>query len=146
VSVPSSEATEPNGAPRRILLLEDEAVNRSLVRAVLSRSSDPAVKSVQLVEATTIAEAKAVLDAGDVEIALLDVRVPDGSGLELARQLANGGRRRRPGIVIVSASVLASERDAAMQAGCDAFLAKPYHPAELIETVKRLLEGRESAS
>ena len=129
-----------HASPPRILLLEDEAVNRSLVRAVLSRSNDPALTSATLLEATTIAEAHAVLDAGDVDVALLDVRVPDGSGLDLARELANGDHRKRPGIVIVSASVLATERDAAMQAGCDAFLAKPYRPSELIETVRRLLD------
>jgi CheY-like chemotaxis protein len=127
---------------RRILLLEDEAVNRSLVRAVLSRSDAPALRSARLLEATTIAEARAVLDSGDVDIALLDVRVPDGSGLDLARELASRNGHRRPGIVIVSASVLATERDAAMQAGCDAFLPKPYRPSELIETIRRLLVER----
>jgi CheY-like chemotaxis protein len=134
-----------HASPPRILLLEDEAVNRSLVRAVLSRSNDPALTSATLLEATTLAEARAVLDSGDVDVALLDVRVPDGSGLDLARELANGNHRQRPGIVIVSASVLASERDAAMQAGCDAFLAKPYRPSELIETVRRLLDRSDRA-
>lgn len=128
---------------RRILLLEDEAVNRSLVRAVLSRSDAPELKSARLLEATTIAEAHAVLAAADVDVALLDVRVPDGSGLDLARELARRNGQRRPAIVIVSASVLATERDAAMQAGCDAFLPKPYRPSELIETISRLLDRSE---
>jgi two-component system KDP operon response regulator KdpE len=138
--------TAESGPPqRRILLLEDEAVNRSLVRAVLSRSDDPAVKSARLLEATTIAEAHAVLQSDNVDVALLDVRVPDGSGLDLARELAAADGAARPGIVIVSASVLATERDAAMQAGCDAFLAKPYRPSELVETIKRLFDRSDRA-
>lgn len=123
----------------RVLLLEDEGVNRSLVRAVLSRAPDEALRSATLVEATTIEEARAHLAAQSVDVALLDVRVPDGNGLDLARELAGGPPGTRPAIVVVSASVMGPERDAAIASGCDAFLAKPYRPAELIETLRRVL-------
>ena len=132
--------TEPTAARRlRILLLEDEAVNRSLVRAVLSRASDEALHSAQLVEASTIAEARAILARDHVDVALLDIRVPDGSGLDLARELSASGIGNRPAIVVVSASVMGPDREAAIAAGGDVFLAKPYRPAELVDALRRVL-------
>jgi two-component system KDP operon response regulator KdpE len=118
--------------PLRILLVEDEAMNRTLMRAVLTRASDPRVRLAELVEAETLAEARASLAGGDIDILLLDVRLPDGSGLDLARDLVANGETR-PRIVILSASVLPAERAAAIEVGCDAFLGKPYRPADLLD-------------
>jgi two-component system KDP operon response regulator KdpE len=67
-----------------------------------------------------------------VDILLLDVRLPDGSGLDLARELV-ANDAARPRIVILSASVLPAERAAAIEVGCDAFLGKPYRPADLLD-------------
>jgi CheY-like chemotaxis protein len=118
--------------PLRILLVEDEAMNRTLMRAVLTRASDPRIRLAELVEAETLADARRHLEAGSVDILLLDVRLPDGSGLDLARELVGAGESR-PRIVILSASVLPAERAAAIEVGCDAFLGKPYRPADLLD-------------
>jgi two-component system KDP operon response regulator KdpE len=132
--------TASHGAPRlRILLLEDEAVNRSLVRAILSRASDAELRSAQVLEAATIAEAREVLRRDRIDVAVLDIRVPDGNGLDLARELAARPRDSRPGIVVVTASVMGPEREAAIAAGGDVFLAKPYRPAELLDALHRVL-------
>jgi two-component system, OmpR family, KDP operon response regulator KdpE len=128
-------ALSPEGEelpPLRILLVEDEAMNRTLMRAVLTRASDPRIRLAELVEAETLADARRHLDAGSVDILLLDVRLPDGSGLDLARELVGAGESR-PRIVILSASVLPAERAAAIEVGCDAFLGKPYRPADLLD-------------
>ena len=118
--------------PLRILLVEDEAMNRTLMRAVLTRASDPRIRLADLVEAETLAEARSHLAAGAIDILLLDVRLPDGSGLDLARELV-ANDETRPRIVILSASVLPAERAAAIEVGCDAFLGKPYRPADLLD-------------
>ena len=134
---------QENWAPR-ILLLEDQEVNRLLVRTAVGRSGDPLLRAATLVEATTLAEARALLALGRVDLAVLDVRVPDGSGLDLARELAQSADGDRPGIVIVSASVLPPERQAATDAGCDVFMGKPFRPAELTQTLADLLRLRRS--
>jgi two-component system, OmpR family, KDP operon response regulator KdpE len=118
--------------PLKILLVEDEAMNRTLMRAVLTRASDPRIRLADLVEAETLADARQQLAAGAVDILLLDVRLPDGSGLDLARELV-ANDAARPRIVILSASVLPAERAAAIEVGCDAFLGKPYRPADLLD-------------
>jgi two-component system KDP operon response regulator KdpE len=124
---------------RTILLIEDEGPNRALARAVLTRSKDPRVAGIVLLEAPNLATARQILGSQQVDLVLLDVRLPDGDGLALAAEL-HERMKDRPIVVVLSASVLPSERDAALRSGADAFLAKPYHPSELIATVVQLLE------
>ncbi|WP_432982048.1 response regulator [Dactylosporangium sp. CA-233914] len=114
----------------RVLLVEDEELNRVLVRAILARSEQPAVRAVQLVEAGSIGEARAALAAEPVDLVLLDVNLPDGNGLALAAELNT--EPARPTVIALTASVLPHERAAAMEAGCDAFLDKPYAAADLV--------------
>jgi two-component system OmpR family response regulator len=122
----------------QVLLVEDETLNRALVRAVLDRRAAE-LPPLRLVEAGTLDAARAALARQPADIILLDVRLPDGSGLDLARELRIGrDEATAPVVAILSASVLALERVAAEVAGADAFLAKPFVPAQLTELVQRL--------
>jgi two-component system KDP operon response regulator KdpE len=127
------------GAPV-ILLVEDEAPNRALLKAVLSRSRNESIRGARIVEATTLAEARACLTGEPFDIILLDVRLPDGSGLDLARELRDRPAGRRPRVLVLSASVLPMERTAAVEAGADAFLPKPYDTAQLIDLLASLVD------
>jgi len=127
------------GRPLDVLVVEDEEMNRILLRAVLARSTDRRIRDASLVEATTLAAARTrIHDPGwPIDVALLDVQLSDGSGLDLIRELAE--RVPRPKIVVLTAGVLAPQREAALEAGCDAFLGKPYMPQELLDTLSTLI-------
>jgi two-component system KDP operon response regulator KdpE len=120
-----------------ILHVEDEELNRALLRAVLARSSDPRLNGATIEEARTLARARELLRDRDVDLVLMDVRLPDGSGLDLVREI----KADRPdlGVVVMSASVLPDEREHAMHSGCDAFLGKPYVAADLTAAIRRFL-------
>jgi len=121
-----------------ILLVEDEALNRTLVKAVLSRAEIAAVRQAEILDASTLATARRQLADEEVDLILLDMNLPDGNGLTLARELAAGGMpagRAKPVVVAVTASVLPQDRAAAMEAGCDGFLDKPYAAADLVAVV-----------
>jgi CheY-like chemotaxis protein len=125
-----------------ILLVEDEELNRTLVKAVLARAQIEAVRTAQVLDASSLAAAREQLGSGDVDLVLLDMNLPDGNGLTLARELASGAmpvRRSKPVVVAVTASVLPQDRAAALEAGCDGFLDKPYAAAELIAVVAQHL-------
>ena len=121
-----------------ILLVEDEALNRTLVKAVLSRAEIAAVRHAEILDASTLATARRQLADEEVDLILLDMNLPDGNGLTLARELASGGTpagRPKPVVVAVTASVLPQDRAAAIEAGCDGFLDKPYAAADLVAVV-----------
>jgi len=127
--------------PPRILLVEDNELNRSLVNAIVSRTKHPALQGATLVEAPDLAQARAALPVQAFDLILLDVHLPDGSGLALAQELtAQPGPR--PAIVALTAAALPREQSAAIEAGCDTFLAKPYTSSELVEAITRLLPDR----
>jgi CheY-like chemotaxis protein len=124
-------------ARRKILLVEDEDLNRTLVKAVLARAQIQAVRDAEVVDAVSLATAREKLDTQEVDLILLDMNLPDGNGLTLARELAAGpvSERRRPTVIAVTASVLPQDRAAAIEAGCDGFLDKPYAAADLVAIV-----------
>lgn len=121
----------------RVLVVEDEAANRVLIRAILDRARDPDLPSIELSEAGTLTAARAMIATEPFDMVLLDVRLPDGNGLDLATELGARPLAERPRVIVLSASVLASERAAALETGADAFLAKPFGSRELIELLRR---------
>jgi two-component system, OmpR family, KDP operon response regulator KdpE len=130
----SSGSTE---SALRILAVDDDPVNRSLIRAIVSRATDVSIRGATLHEATNLAEARSVLGREAIDILLLDVHLPDGLGLDLAAELRHDGRPG-PAIVALTASVLPADQQAALDAGCDAFLAKPYAASALVATIGEL--------
>jgi two-component system, OmpR family, KDP operon response regulator KdpE len=125
------------GPAARILYVEDEELNRALLRAVLQRALDPRLRSASLLEARTLEQARAILAEKHIDIVLLDVRLPDGSGLDLLREIKSS--HPDLSVVVMSASVLPEERTEAIDAGSDAFVAKPYVPGDLLDTLRRML-------
>jgi CheY-like chemotaxis protein len=132
-------ATPQGGA--RILLVEDDTLNRALVRVVLAQSADPELRGVCLVEAGDLAQARAALAGAPVDVVLLDLGLPDGSGLELAAELRDAHGGRPPAVVALTGESAPAQASAAMAAGCRAVLAKPYTPADLCSVLLSLLRG-----
>jgi CheY-like chemotaxis protein len=132
-------------SPPRILLVEDNELNRALVRAILTRSADPAVRGAQLLEAHNLVQARAVLANEDVDAVLLDVQLPDGSGLSLLDDFAGRTDLRRPAIIAVTGGVMPEQRAAAFAAGCDAILQKPFVAAELVGVLTESVASRQAS-
>jgi CheY-like chemotaxis protein len=125
----------------RLLVVEDNELNRALVRAIITRAGDPVLREAEIIEAHTLAQAEAVLSDTAVDVILLDVHLPDGSGLALLDHLPDT-LRRRPVIVAVTGGVMPEQRAAAIAAGCDAIVTKPYVAADLTQTLASHLATR----
>ena len=131
---------EPTGRPPHILVVDDDLATRSLTLAILSRTKNPHIAGAVLSSADSLAAARAVLAADQIDVVLLDVHLPDGIGLDLAAELRS--RSSTAAIVALTASVLPVDQQAALDAGCDAFLAKPYAAADLLDVVDRFIARR----
>jgi DNA-binding response OmpR family regulator len=119
-----------------VLIADDDADHRELLGIALHRLGH------DVIEATDTDTAMRAADAGGLDAILLDVRMPGESGIELCRLL-----REHPGtatvpIMFVSADVNDNRILAALQAGADDYLTKPFHRAELGTRLENLLRAR----
>jgi two-component system, OmpR family, KDP operon response regulator KdpE len=136
-----NNGTGPPGRARvRLLLVEDNELNRALVRAILHRAAEPGLRDAELIEACSLSQARAVLASAPVDIVLLDVQLPDGSGLSLMDELAPDGPR--PAVIAVTGGVLPEQRAAAITAGCSAIIDKPFVAADLVAALTAYLPDR----
>ena len=126
--------------PVRVLLVEDEYVNRALVEAVVARAQVGDRHRFELTQAVCLNEALEAVRDRTFDVILLDVRLPDGSGLDVATEMRAKGIDSR--IVVMSASVHATEQDAALAAGADEFIGKPFRPGQVIDLLYRIGDAK----
>jgi len=122
------------GQPRiRVLVADDNRDNRELLVQSLGAAG------FEIRQAMDGKAALRVFDLWHPQLILLDLRMPEMDGLEVIRQLRPhpGGRDAR--IIVVTASILGSTREEAMEAGADAFFVKPVQETELLQKIGDLL-------
>jgi PAS domain S-box-containing protein len=123
----------PNAASEVVLVVDDEPGMRATIEAILEDAGIPACV------ASTAHEAVRAQDSVDPALAIVDYRLPDGTGLDLARQL----KEADPDIAVVALTGHASLESAIAAVGVvDRYLTKPIEPEALIATVKDRLERR----
>lgn len=123
-----------NEAGELLLAVEDEPRNAALLGAILGRAG------YRLHIAGDLAQAREFLAEATPALVLLDRHLPDGDGLDLIETIRGSQRTQGVPILLVSASVLPRDQAAAIEAGCDGFLAKPVRVKPLVDEVRRLLD------
>jgi CheY-like chemotaxis protein/HPt (histidine-containing phosphotransfer) domain-containing protein len=119
----------------RILVAEDNLVNRTLVTTLLRKRGHTI---------TAVENGRAAVDTFKAarhrfDVALLDVQMPEMSGLEAAEAIRDreGATGRRLPIVALTAHAMQGDRERCLDAGMDGYLSKPIDVDELVETVER---------
>ena len=112
-----------------VLAVEDDARNAALLEAVFGRTPH------ELVVTSSLAAARAWLAGNAADTILLDRHLGDGDGLSLVPEIRASTANRRAHVVLVTASVMDADRDAAVAAGCDSFLPKPIRIRDLLAEV-----------
>ena len=121
------------GASGRVLVVDDNKVIRQLIRVNLE------LEGLEVVTAADGAECLDVIHQVRPDVVTLDVVMPRLDGLRTAARLRSDPRTRDLPLAIVSACTQ-YEVDSGLDVGVDAFLAKPFEPAELIALVRELIE------
>lgn len=121
----------------RVLVADDDADIRELVSLILTRAG---------YRAESVAGGRPVLDAAGSPadlpgVYVLDVRMPDLSGLDVCRRLKASPRTAHCPILLISAESSTSDIAAGFAAGCDDYLPKPFSARELVLRVGQLLAG-----
>jgi two-component system, sensor histidine kinase len=118
-----------------ILNLDDNAANRYVKSRVLRAAG------FTVMEAATGADAMRLTEQHGFDLLLLDVRLPDISGIDLCRRMRADARTQRIPIIQISATHLTAQDEAlALSAGADIYLFEPVGPQELASAVRTLLK------
>lgn len=117
---------------KTILIVEDNTLNRRLIGDILQ------CEGYRTLEARDVAEGLAAARANAPDLILMDVRLPDGSGLDLARTI----KAERPvPIVVVTALALDGDAEAIRASGCDGHIEKPFSTRTLLDAVDGILRA-----
>jgi CheY-like chemotaxis protein len=119
------------------LIVEDEGDLRLMTRMILE--SRP---GYDVLEAENGAEALAVLDSSEVDLILLDIRLPDMEGWDILDRLTEQGRFPKLPVVMVSAHSTPSTAERAIREGVRAYVTKPFTSEELFEAIARALPAQ----
>ena len=127
------------GPGLRILLAEDNAINRALATGILTKRVHSLVHAVNGREAVELA------CAGTFDLIFMDVQIPEMDGLEATRRIraleqANGGPRTP--IVAMTAHAMTGDRERCLAAGMDDYLSKPLEKTALLALLARIAAGR----
>ncbi len=124
-----------NIASMRVLLVDDHEVVRQGLRALVDSQEEMEVVG----EAGTVAEAVRRVGYDDPDVVVLDVRLPDGSGVEACREI----RSRFPDVKVLMLTSFADEEAlmAAIMAGASGYVLKRINSAELVESIRRVGRG-----
>jgi two-component system cell cycle response regulator DivK len=118
-----------------VLIVEDDEVNLKLARSVLQASG------YEVLEAITGEQGVSLARQAQPDLVLMDIQLPGIDGIEAFRQLRADSATRAIPVIAVTASTSPADRVAIRAAGFDAFLAKPVKLTELVDTVRRVLDG-----
>jgi two-component system, cell cycle response regulator DivK len=117
----------------KILLVEDNEMNRDMLSRRLER------RGFQVILATDGEEGVAMASAENPDLVLMDMSLPVLDGWEATRRLKASPTTRRIPVIALTAHAMSSDRDKALEAGCDDYDTKPVELGRLLEKIERLL-------
>jgi len=119
--------------PLRVVHIEDNALNRSLVEAMFAQ-----YPHVRLISAETAAEGLHCIQTQHPDVALVDINLPDGSGLDLCRRLRSLPDFKKLPLIALSADALPEHIARALQTGFSHYLVKPLQIERLLSILSTL--------
>ena len=119
--------------PTRILIVEDNEIDVRLLKDILEMRGYDTLQTGDGLEAINLAFANLP------DLILMDIQLPEISGLEVTRRLRGDERSRRIPIVAVTAFAMGWHEREALDSGCDAYVSKPISMLGFLRTVESFL-------
>jgi two-component system, cell cycle response regulator DivK len=131
----TSESSRPGS--KRILIVEDNELNMKLLNDVLEARGYVIIPSSQGGAAVALAREHRP------HLILMDIQLPDISGLEATRQLKQHEDTRGIPIIAVTAFAMAGDERRALESGCDGYVSKPIMLRPFLETIEKFIGAGE---
>jgi CheY-like chemotaxis protein len=119
----------------RILLVEDNEMNRDMLSRRLERKGHEVAIAVNGREGIEMAK------AGEYDLVLMDMSLPEVDGWEATRQLRAEPETERIPVIALTSHVMLGDREKALEAGCDDYDTKPIEFKRLMRKIEALLDG-----
>lgn len=119
---------------KSILIVEDSATTRALIRAVVEELGD-----FNIVEAATGFEALKLLPTQEFDSILTDINMPDINGLELINFIKSNPRYNHIPLIIVTTERSEEDKKRGLALGANAYVTKPFKAFELQEILRKVL-------
>jgi len=123
----------------KILLIEDNAVNRDLIQFLLES------QGYQVREAATAEEAFEILKTQRPDLIVMDIQLPGMDGLEATKKLKENPATRDIPVVAVTSYAMKGDRESAAAAGCVGYITKPIDKTTFLQQVAAHLATRVKA-
>lgn len=117
-----------------VLLVEDSATQREMISGFLKQ------KGLKVTVANDGVEALEKVEVNRPDLVLLDIVMPRMNGYECCRRLKSNPKTNKIPVVMCSSKSEQLDRYWGLKQGADAYLAKPFHPGELLRTLKQFLK------
>jgi two-component system cell cycle response regulator DivK len=115
---------------KRILVVEDHEDNRRIMRDLLTSSGYEVIEAVTGVEGVSAAETHLP------DLIVMDIQLPGIDGYEATRRIKANPNLRKVPIIVVTSYALSGDDVKAFEAGCDAYVAKPFSPRDLLAKIR----------
>ena len=119
--------------PRTVLIVEDNELNMKLFHDLLDAHGYQTLQTRSGIEALKIARERRP------DLILMDIQLPEVSGLEVTRWLKDDEKLRDIPVVAVTAFAMKGDEQRIRQGGCEAYISKPISIGTFLETVRRYL-------
>jgi two-component system, cell cycle response regulator DivK len=124
---------------KRILIVEDNDLNLKLFRDLLTAHGYETIETKEGMEAITLTRSQRP------DLILMDIQLPEISGLDVTRQLKADESIRCIPIIAVTAFAMKDDEEKILSAGCEAYISKPISIVPFLNTVRRFLGEQEVA-
>ncbi len=135
---PGIAMTDKGTNMSRILIVEDNQMNRDMLSRRLTR------KGFEVLLATDGSEGVSLARSAAPDVILMDMRLPTMDGWTAARLLKSETGTRDIPIIALTAHAMQGDRDKALDAGCDEYETKPVNLAQLVHKIEALTKPQES--
>jgi two-component system cell cycle response regulator DivK len=116
---------------KKVLVVEDNELNRKLLEVRLEIHGYASLTTARGIAALDIARDQ------EPDLILMDIQLPDISGIEVIRRLKADEQTRAIPIIAITAFAMPSETVRILASGCEAYIAKPFKGEELVELIER---------
>ncbi len=118
---------------KTILVVEDQEDNRRILRDLLTNSG------FEVVEAVTGTDGVSMVETHQPHLILMDIQLPGIDGYEATRRIKSNPDFQNIPIIVVTSYALSGDDKKAFEAGCDAYVTKPFSPRDLLAKIREFL-------